>query len=51
MVLADTVITKTASGTIADLVVGQNITASGAEESGVVVVTSLQIRPTESLPR
>ena len=47
MLPSEAVITKTASATSADLVVGQSITASGAEEGGVVLVKTLQINQAE----
>lgn len=50
MLPSEAVITKTASATATDLVVGQTIAASGAEEGGIVVVKTLQINQAE-LPR
>ena len=47
MLPSEAVITKTASATSADLVVGQSITASGAEEGGVVLVKTLQLSQAE----
>jgi hypothetical protein len=51
MLSSDTTITKMASGTVADLVVGQDIIINGSEENGIVIVKSLQIRADELKPQ
>lgn len=50
MLPSEAIITKMASATATDLVVGQTITASGAEEGGMVVVKTLQINQS-GMPR
>jgi hypothetical protein len=47
MLPSEAVITRMASATATDLVVGQNIMASGAEENGMIVVKTLQVSPSE----
>jgi hypothetical protein len=48
---SETAITKMASGTAADLVVGQNVIINGSEENGIITVKSLQIRADELRPQ